>query len=164
VVVVVMTVVLMGVAGAGKTTVGQALAGKFGLPFLEGDAFHSPSSIAKLSRSEPLTDDDRWPWLDAINRELHNHPEGAVVACSALTPAYRARLGRGLADVRYVLPEAPAEVLADRLAQREGHFVGPGLLPSQLQLLDPPPDAIRVDATLPLAVVVDDIATRLASR
>ena len=155
---------VMGVAGAGKTTLGEALARKLGLPFLEGDTFHSPSSIAKLSRSEPLTDDDRRPWLDAINRELHNHPEGAVVACSALTPAYRARLNRGLDDVRYVLPEAPAEVLADRLAQREGHFVGPGLLPSQLQLLDPPPDAIRVDATLPLAVVVDDIATNLAFR
>jgi gluconokinase len=159
----VMTVVVMGVAGAGKTTVGEALAAKLGLPFLEGDAFHSPSSIAKLSRSEPLTDDDRWPWLDAINRELRNHPGGAVVACSALTPAYRARLDRGLDGVRYVLLEAPADVLEDRLAQREGHFVGPGLLPSQLRLLDPPPDAIRVDATLPLASVVDDIATRLAS-
>jgi gluconokinase len=158
----VMTVVVMGVAGAGKTTVGKALAERLGLPFLEGDAFHSPSSIAKLSRSEPLTDDDRWPWLDAINRELHNHPEGAVVACSALTPAYRARLSRGLDDVRYVLPDAPADVLADRLAQREGHFVGPGLLPSQLRLLDPPPDAIRVDATLPVATVVDEIVTRLA--
>ncbi len=160
----VITVVVMVVAGVGKTTVGQALADRFGLPFLEGDAFHSPSSIAKLSRSEPLTDDDRWPWLDAINHELHDHPEGAVVACSALTPAYRARLDRGLDEVRYVLLDAPAEVLADRLAHREGHFVGPGLLPSQLRLLDPPPDAIRVDATLPLDAVVDDIATRLASR
>jgi gluconokinase len=149
-------VVVMGVTGSGKTTVGRLLAAELGLPFLDGDDFHDAQALAKMRRDIPLADTDRAPWLDRLNRALRDHPGGVVLAASALTDAARRRLGRGVADVRYVLLTGDPAIVAARLTTRTDHVAGPALLPSQLALLEPPPDAVVVDvAGTPEAMAAD---------
>src|SRR5262249_18913185 len=131
------------------------------LPFLEGDAFHPPENRQKIASGHPLNDADRWPWLDALNKALRQSSSGAVLACSALTAAYRTRLSADLNDVRWLLLDAPPEVIRERLAHRVGHFAGPELLPSQLALLDAPSDAVWLDATKPVAAIVAEAVRRL---
>jgi gluconokinase len=139
------SVVVMGVAGSGKTTIGRRLARALGVPFVEGDDFHDPENIARMARGEPLTDEMRKPWLDRLNRELHRHRDtGVVLASSALTEASRRRLTAGLPDVKFVVLTGDAELLRQRLAQRKGHFFDPDLLDSQLATLEIPPDGIVV--------------------
>lgn len=138
-------VVVMGVAGTGKTTIGTRLAQALGLPFVEGDDFHDPENIERMARGEPLTEELRKPWLDRLNRELHRRrATGVVLACSALTAASRRRLTAGLPDVRFVVLTGDAELLRKRLAQRKGHYFGPDLLASQLATLEIPDDGIIV--------------------
>lgn len=155
-----MILILMGAAGAGKTTVGQALAGQLGWPFIDADDFHSPDNIARMRSGVPLTDADRSPWLarvrDAIVR-LHAAGTNAVIACSALRQRYRDELAAGLDDVRWVYLAAPPALLEARLVSREGHFAGPSILAGQLADLEPPDDAIVVPASLP----VDEVVTRI---
>ncbi|RUL87243.1 gluconokinase [Tautonia sociabilis] len=143
-----MIVVLMGVTGSGKTTVGRVLADLLGWTFLDADAYHPLANIEKMRRGAPLTDDDRRPWLDALARVIdraHDSGEKIVLACSALKHSYQDYLKHDLNDVRYVCLCGPDALIAKRLAAREGHFMDPGLLESQLELLEPPEDAIRVD-------------------
>src|SRR5262245_60133968 len=120
-----MVVVLMGVTGSGKTTVGERLASEVGWTFADADDFHPPANKAKMHAGIPLTDDDRWPWLRAvrniIEQALQEH-RGAVVACSALKRAYRDVLAGGLPDVRFVLLEGDPKVLEARLAHRHHEF------------------------------------------
>jgi len=138
-------VVVMGVSGSGKSTVGPLVAGALGVPFLEGDDFHDPASVARMRRGEALDDAARAPWLDRLHTVLAAHRDGgAVLACSALTPDHRHRLARGL-PVRFVLLGVPPAVLSRRLATRRGHFAGPDLLVSQLATLRPGPDVLVVD-------------------
>lgn len=138
-------VVVMGVAGSGKTTIGRRLAAAFGVPFVEGDEFHDPENIERMRRGEPLTDALRGPWLDRLNRELRRRREtGVVLACSALTEASRRRLSAGLTDLRFVVLTGDAALLRERLAQRRGHFFDPDLLASQLATLEIPEDGIVV--------------------
>jgi gluconokinase len=145
-----MIVVVMGVAGTGKSTVGKRLAASLHLPFIEGDAFHSAANIEKMSHGEPLTAEDRAPWLDRINRELRRHDSaGAVLACSALTESSRRRLTKGVAGVRFVLLRGDEDVLRARLKARKGHFAGANLLASQLATLEEPDDAVVVDVDAP---------------
>jgi len=136
-----MIAVLMGVAGSGKSTIGQVLARRLGWRFYEGDDFHPERNRAKMRAGEPLTDEDRRPWLDAlaslISRCLRNH-ENAVLACSALKQAYRDRLGIGSEGVRLVYLRGSSELIAQRLAARHGHFFDPALLQSQLDTLEEP--------------------------
>jgi gluconokinase len=140
-----MVIVVMGVAGSGKSTVAALLGQRLRLPVVEGDAFHEPAALRQMSAGTPLTELDRAPWLDRINAELRRHPAGAVCACSALSRSARARLSAGIDDLRWVWLDGPPELVAQRLAERPGHPVGVALLPSQLAALEPPADALAID-------------------
>jgi gluconokinase len=164
-----MIVVIMGVSASGETTIGQALASRLGGRFVDADDLHPPANVAKMARSEPLTDSDRAPWLAAVRAVIDASlaaDEKLVVACSALKREYREVLGVGRQDVALVLLDVPPDVLAERLAKRKGHFAGPGLLASQLTTLEAPSsgEALVVDASAPPDRVVDEIVTRLPMR
>ncbi len=158
----------MGPAGAGKSTLGIALATALDVPVLEGDALHPPESVARMRAGQPLTDDDRWPWLARtrgwIDARLASG-EGGVVACSALRRAYREVLIRGQEDtVRLVSLEATPSLLSERLARRTGHFFPPDLLDSQLATLEPPADdehPVRVPAEWPVSRAVAGVLRAL---
>jgi gluconokinase len=154
-----MIVVIMGVSGAGKTTIGRALAAALGWPFVDADQLHPAANVAKMSRGEPLDDADRAPWLEAVAARMQKLDDG-VVACSALRAAYRQAL-RVRDDVRFVELEVPRAVLEERLAGRRGHFMPPSLLGSQLATLEEPTDAVRVDGTQPVAAQVAAIRAAL---
>jgi gluconokinase len=140
------TIVVMGVTGVGKTTIGRLLADALRLPFLDGDDFHTDDAKARMHEGIPLTDADREPWLDRLNRMLHEHERsGVVLACSALTDSYRRRLTSGLSGVQFVLLTGEPELIYQRVVTRHGHYAGATLLPSQLAMLEPPPDAITID-------------------
>lgn len=144
-----MVVVVMGAAGAGKTTIGRHLASELGWTFHDADDFHPPESVAKMSRGLPLHEADRQPWLErlaALIRGCLERDENAVLACSALREDYRRKLAGGSPDVTFVYLRASPDLLAHRLAHREGHYAGPALLESQLAALEEPRDAITVDA------------------
>jgi gluconokinase len=134
-------VVVMGVAGSGKTSVGRQLATVLGWTFAEGDDFHPPANVSKMARGTPLTDADRWPWLDAIGRWIVGETaanRSAVVACSALKRRYRDRLRLAWPALRLVYLRVDREELHRRLAARLEHFFPARLLDSQLQDLEPP--------------------------
>ncbi len=160
-------VVVMGVSGSGKSTIGEALAARLGWRFEDGDRFHPPSNVAKMSAGQPLTDEDRRPWLQAIADEIDRvcmAGEHAVIACSALKRSYREILVHGRSDVRIVHLDGAEELIAGRLASRKGHFMPPGLLASQFRTLEPPaadehPVTVSIDA--PTQTVVDDIVHQL---
>ncbi|QEV44291.1 gluconokinase [Streptomyces vinaceus] len=131
--------VVMGVAGTGKTTVGRLLADALGLPYVEGDAFHPAANVAKMSAGIPLDDADRWPWLDAIGARLRARPagEGAVLASSALKRAYRDRLRSAAPDAVFVHLAGDRALIERRMAERTGHFMPAALLDSQFAALEP---------------------------
>jgi gluconokinase len=154
-------IVVMGVSGTGKTTVGEGLAEELSCEFIEGDALHSSANIKKMSAGIPLTDEDRWPWLHAIAERvaLRDH-EGTstVVTCSALKKAYRDVL-RDAAPTFFVHLEAPFEVLEERMAHRTKHFMPTALLRSQLDTLEPLDDdeaGAAVDVTPPVDEVIEE--------
>jgi gluconokinase len=162
----VVVVVVMGVAGSGKTTVGAALAAAVGWRFVDADDHHAPDSVAKMARGEPLNDSDRWPWLDrlrAIIDEALAANGGLVLACSALKASYRARLAGGDTSgrVRFVYLAGTPELFRTRLATRAGHFMKSGLLDSQLSTLEVPNDAVTVDAAQPVPNVVAEARAAL---
>ncbi|HEU5309060.1 MAG TPA: gluconokinase, GntK/IdnK-type [Acidimicrobiia bacterium] len=141
-------IVLIGVTGSGKTTVGRVLATRLGAPFLDGDDFHSPEAIAAMRTGCPLDDADRAPWLERVRAALHDVGDGPVVlACSALKRAYREVLRDGVADLTFVDLEVGPETLARRVDARTGHFAGIELLPSQLDALELGDDVVRVDGS-----------------
>lgn len=148
------TLLVMGVAGAGKSTLGLALAERLGWPFQDGDELHPPGNLTKMAAGKPLTDEDRVPWLGAVASWIAAHPRG-VIACSALKRAYRSRLR---ARVIYLRGDRP--LIATRLAARQGHFFAPALLDSQFAALEPPgpgEDPIVVDCALPTAEQVETV-------
>lgn len=159
-----MVIVIMGVSGAGKSTVGRRLAQRLGWAFQDADDLHSAASIEKLRRGQPLDDEDRAPWLERVRHVIAaaaRDRRNAVIACSALKARYRAVLGDGIPDVRFVHLTAPADVLQERLTSRPGHFMAPALLQSQLHDLEPPADALVVDARQPVERMVDRIVDAL---
>ena len=160
-----MAVIVTGVTGVGKTTVGRALALRLGWQFHDADDLHSPENVERMRRGEPLNDELRAPWLtrvrEVIEYAIRNHAP-VVIACSALKERYRRHLSDGLPEVRFVFLTAPVEALEARIAARRGHFVSPALLESQLADLEPPVDTITVDARLELDEIVDWISDVLA--
>ncbi|MGY0487542.1 gluconokinase [Streptomyces sp. WG-D5] len=131
-------VVVMGVAGTGKTTIGPLLAERLGVPYAEGDDFHPEANIEKMTAGTPLTDEDRWPWLDAIGRWAHGRAGlGGVVSSSALKRSYRDRLRAEAPDAVFVHLTGSRELIADRMGHREGHFMPTSLLDSQFATLQP---------------------------
>jgi len=159
--------VVMGVSGSGKSTIAERLAARLGWRYEDGDKYHPPANVAKMSAGHPLTDEDRWPWLQAIADEIDRtctQGERAVVACSALKRAYRDILVHGRNDVRIVFLNGTQDLIAARLAARKGHFMPPGLLTSQFKTLEPPqpterPITVSIDA--PVEAIVDDIIRQL---
>lgn len=129
-------VVVMGVSGSGKSTVGAALAQRGGVPFQDADHLHPRANTAKMAAGEPLTDDDRYPWLDSVGDWLAAHP-GGVMSCSALKRAYRDRLRRHSPSVCFLHLRGRLDVIAARLAARPGHFMPASLLQSQFDTLEP---------------------------
>jgi gluconokinase len=153
-------VILMGVAGSGKTTIGGALAKATGWQFIDADDFHSAAAVSKMRGGVPLTDADRATWLAALHDRVAralDRRQHAVLACSALKSRYRRTLRGGLRGVRFVYLAADAQTLARRLANRSDHFAGPSLLASQLADLEAPTDALAIDATRPPEQIVDAI-------
>lgn len=144
----------MGVAGVGKSTVGRALARELGYTFVDADAFHSADNIARMARGEPLSDEGRAPWLEALRARL-SEGDRVVLACSALRRAYRDALG----PATFILLDAPDDVIAARIAAREGHFAGVELLPTQRAALEPP--EIVIDATQPVEAILAEIRSAL---
>jgi gluconokinase len=160
-------VVVMGVSGCGKTTVGRALAARLGVEFVEGDAFHSPEDVAAMAAGVPMTEADRQPWLRRLHRELEQRAAGGVVlACSALTAHSRRVLADGIDDLRFVWLAGDPALIEQRLRTRtrsgSGNPVGPELLPSQLDTLEPPTDALALDVAASPAELVDRIVDWLA--
>jgi gluconokinase len=155
-----MIVVVMGVSGSGKTTLGRALARELGAEFLEGDRFHPEANVAKMSRGEPLSDADRWPWLDRLAEELARVRKAggnAVLACSALKRVYRDRLRKGAPELRLLFLKGDKALIQERLRARTQHFMPPGLLDSQFAALEEPgPDEspIVIDVTPPLDILM----------
>jgi gluconokinase len=145
-----MIVVLMGVSGSGKTTVGKVLAKRLGWTFHDADDYHPAANIAKMHQGIPLTDEDRGPWLRTLARLIdlaRERGENVVLACSALKHTYQEYLREGLDDIRYVLLSGSEDLIAQRLAARKGHFMNPSLLHSQFETLEPPEHAIAIDIT-----------------
>src|SRR5262249_38713929 len=143
-----MIVVLMGVSGSGKTTVGKVLAKQLGWRFYDADDYHPAANVEKMRRGVPLTDEDRAPWLRTLAGLIdgaRDRGENIVLACSALKHAYQEYLRHHLDVVRYVFLDGSRELIGKRLAARKGHFMDPGLLGSQFEILEPPEDAVRVD-------------------
>ena len=133
-----MLIVVMGVSGSGKSTVGAALAQRLGVPFADADDFHPPANIAKMKAGIPLDDDDRYPWLEAIGRWLADHcREGGVMSCSALKRKYRDQLRRHCPQTEFVHLSGSPEVIAARQASRPGHFMPASLMASQFATLEP---------------------------
>jgi gluconokinase len=159
--------VVMGVSGSGKSTIADKLAERIGWRYEDGDRFHPPGNVAKMSAGDPLTDEDRWPWLQAIADEIDRvckAGERAVIACSALKHAYRDILVHGRKDVRIVFLRGTQALIAERLAGRKGHFMPPGLLDSQFGTLEPPaagehPVTVSIDASV--ETIVEDIVRQL---
>lgn len=153
-------IIVMGVSGSGKSTIGALLAARLGWPFADADGFHPPENVAKMASGQPLSDADRWPWLDAIAAHIgaaRQAGQPVVVACSALRRAYRDRLRAGHGDLVFLHLSGAPEVIAARQAARQGHFMPPSLMASQFATLEDisdEPDALAVSvATEPQDVV-----------
>ena len=160
-----MIVVVMGVSGSGKSVVGQALATELGWPFFDADDFHPEANVAKMAAGTPLTDADRWPWLDRLATEMaaiDGRGQHAVLACSALRQAYRDRISRAV-PVRFVHLAGDQETIAARVATRSHRYMPPTLLASQFATLEAPQDAIVVDVrdTIPVQVAKIRAALRV---
>mgnify|MGYP000943674977 FL=1 len=155
------TWVVMGVSGCGKSKIGALLAHRLGVPFIEGDAFHSAANVAKMSAGVALTDDDRRDWLLTLQGEIARHAAGGVVlGCSSLKRAYRDVLRGGAADVRFAHLAGPRAVLAERMSDRPGHYMPVSLLDSQLATLEPL-QADEAGVTLDIRETPEQIVTRI---
>lgn len=159
-----MIIVVMGVAGSGKTTVGGRLARDLGWAFYDGDDFHPPANVEKMRSGVPLSDADRLPWLAELRALIDRclaTGEDAVIACSALKDSYRRLLGAGRPEVALVYLRGGAGLIERRLAARQGHFMPPNLLESQLAVLEEPAEALALDAALDPAALVEAVRAYL---
>jgi gluconokinase len=156
-------IVVMGVSGSGKSTVGAALAQRLRVPFADADDFHPPANIAKMTAGHALDDDDRYPWLESIGDWLVEHADGGVMSCSALKRKYRDQLRRHCAGVRFLHLSGTEEVIARRQASRPGHFMPAALLASQFETLEPldaDEHGISIDVDQSIDSIIDTYVDR----
>ncbi len=161
-----MIVIVMGVSGSGKTTIGKLLADRMNCRFSDADDFHPAANVEKMRAGIPLTDDDRWPWLKALRHAIEDWQaagKSRVIACSALKDAYRDVLSPN-DDVSFIYLKGDANTIASRLKARKGHYMNPNLLTSQFATLEEPDNAIVVDIAPPPTTIVEDIMARLSAR
>ena len=159
-----MIVALMGVSGAGKTTIGELLSERLGWPLLDADDFHPPANIEKMRSGIALTDEDRWPWLDRLNgllKEKDSNRQSVLLACSALKQKYRDRLAAGCSDLRWVHLKGSFELIESRMTARKGHYMKAGLLESQFAALEEPVDAITADISAAPEAIADAVEAAL---
>lgn len=160
-------VLVMGVSGSGKSTIGAALAHALGVDFVDGDALHPAANVAKMAAGEPLDDADRWPWLARVGQRLAEaRGTGLVVACSALRRAYRDAILAEAPGVVFLHLSGSRELLSSRLTQRQGHFMPPSLLESQLATLEPLADdepGVVVQNDAPVDAVVAEAVAGIRS-
>lgn len=157
-------IILMGVSGCGKTTVGRLLAERLGWTYIESDDYHSPSDIEKMSSGIPLTDEDRWPWLKRLHNLLQDHLEKnqrVVLACSALKQSYRDLLVSGLDNVFFVFLKGGFDLIHERMQQRK-HYMKADMLRSQLEALEEPQNAIIMDIQQSPEKIVEKILAQIA--
>ena len=156
----------MGVSGSGKSTVGQLVADKLSMPFIDADDHHLPSSIEKMAQGIPLTDIDRMPWFPVIHELVIEHlglSSGAVIACSALKKKYRTHLNQSIeSNVKWVYLKGSYDLIFERMKARSDHFMGTSMLESQFETLQEPEDAITIDIAASLSSVVDNTVAELA--
>jgi gluconokinase len=156
-------IVIMGVAGCGKSSVGEGLAARLGVPYRDGDDLHSAKNVEKMRAGLPLTDDDRWPWLDSVAAALRETAP-IILGCSALKRVYRDRIRQGSGGpVTFVHLAGSRELIAARMAQRRGHYMPLSLLDSQFAALEPPDpeEGVTVDITPPTPQVIDAVLVAL---
>lgn len=152
-------VVVMGVSGSGKSTVGAALAQRLRVPFADADDFHPAANIAKMTAGQSLNDDDRRPWLDTIGEWLAGHPDGGVMSCSALRHVYRDQLRRHCPEVEFLHLAGTPEVIGRRQASRPGHFMPASLMASQFDTLEPlsaDEQGVAIDVDQDIDSIVND--------
>lgn len=140
----------MGVSGAGKSTIGNLLSQELTIPFFDGDDFHPPENIEKMTREIPLTDDDRMPWLLKLNELARQYQEktGCVIACSGLKKSYREILAGGIENFRWIYLKGSFDQIAQRLNLREGHFMSSRMLQSQFDILEETEDVVSINIDL----------------
>ena len=150
------SLVIMGVSGSGKTTVGKLLAQKIGRRFLDGDDFHPPENVAKMSSGIPLTDEDRLGWLETLASIIHEADDLTIIACSALKASYRVILK----EAKFIFLYGSPELLAERINQRSGHYMPPRLLQSQLETLEVPTNVLALNVVESPQTLVEQIMAR----
>ncbi|WP_431121562.1 gluconokinase [Flagellimonas flava] len=155
--------IVMGVSGTGKSTIGTMLSKQLGIPFFDGDDYHPEANVKKMSAGQPLNDHDRQGWLIRLNELAKEHQKtGAVIACSALKQSYRDLLGQGMNEkLAFVFLEGSFELIKSRLENRKGHFMTSTLLQSQFDTLEPPEDAITVSIALQPAEITNQVIQQL---
>ena len=157
-------IILMGVAGSGKTTIGKMFSERLGWNFYDGDDYHPKENLEKMRRGIPLTDDDRWPWLKAIEELINsrlNDNQKSIIACSALKREYREYLKQDKEDIVFVYLKGDEKTLRERISSRHGHFAGVDLLESQLDTLEGPHNVLTVDISRKPEEITDYLIERL---
>ena len=157
-----MIVVVMGVSGAGKSLLGGRLAQRLAWRFIDADEHHPRENVAKMASGTPLTDEDRWPWLDRLNALLRQETD-AVLACSALKEVYRHRLAAGISNFKVIYLKGERELIRARLAQRQHRYMPASLLDSQFATLEPPAQAIEIDISADAEACVGSMLSALGA-
>jgi 6-phosphogluconate dehydrogenase len=160
-----MVIYIMGVAGCGKTTIGQKLSSKTGYAFYDADYFHPQENIDKMKAGQPLSDEDRWPWLDNIHAFVSKQLQSTnvILACSALKEVYRQRLSNGIeTQCRWVYLNGSYQTILERMRSRTGHYMPTTLLQSQFDTLEVPANMIEVDIAMTPEKIVEEIISRIS--
>lgn len=155
----------MGVSGCGKTLIGKNLSNKIGLPFYDGDDFHPPANVEKMRSGQPLNDRDRLPWLESLAEQIlkMNKEDGGIIACSALKQSYRKILSSVPgAVIQFIYLKGNQQLIASRLAKRDGHYMPAELLNSQFQDLEEPEDAVEININNTPEMIVDEIVKKIS--
>jgi len=161
-----LAIVLMGVSGSGKTSIGQALSAELGWSFYDGDDYHSPENVEKMSQGIPLSDEDRFHWLETLSNLIivkRGAEENLVLACSALKEGYRQKLRANNKDLNFVYLEGDFDLIWERMQTREDHYMKSKMLKSQFEILEPPKNALHIDIDRPITEIVREISDFLAN-